>query len=169
MSGSLVVGLISALAFLAEPPAPPAPAPAPGVVLSVTGKVPKPLELSAASFGRLPRRSVRATDHDGKEGEFEGVPLVEILKAAGLELTPDELRGPALEYYLVVEASDGYRVVFALPELSPTFTDRVVLLADRRDGKPLGGNQGPLRVVVPGEKRQARWVRQVIRLKVGKD
>jgi hypothetical protein len=44
------------------------------------------------------------------------------------------------------------------------FADR--LLADQRDGKPLGANEGPLRAIVPGEKRHARWVRQVIALKI---
>jgi hypothetical protein len=70
--------------------------------------------------------------------------------------------------YLVVEAADGYRAVFALPELDPLFTDRVILLADRRDGKSLSEREGPLRIIVPGEKRPARWVRQVVALKVGR-
>jgi hypothetical protein len=35
------------------------------------------------------------------------------------------------------------------------------LLADRRDQQPLSSREGPLRFIVPGEKRQARWVRQV--------
>jgi hypothetical protein len=63
--------------------------------------------------------------------------------------------------YLLVEAADGYRVVFAFPELDPAFTERVVLLADQRDGQPLATAEGPLRLVVPDEKRQARGVRQV--------
>jgi hypothetical protein len=90
-----------------------------------------------------------------------------VLKAAGVQFGQD-LRGPALATYLVVEAADGYRAVFALPELDPAFTDCIILLADRREGKPLGGTEGPLRVIVPGEKRHARWVRQVIALKVGR-
>jgi hypothetical protein len=40
-------------------------------------------------------------------------------------------------------------------------TERVDLFADLRDGKFLPAAEGPLRVIVPGEKRQARWVRQV--------
>src|SRR5262249_10815519 len=95
----------------------------------------------------------------------EGVPLFEILKAAGVPFGTD-LRGPALASYLVVEASDGYRVVFALPELDPAFTDHIVLLADRRDGKPLEGEEGALRLVVLGEKRHARWVRKVVALRI---
>ena len=38
----------------------------------------------------------------------------------------------------------------------------VVLLADHRDGQPLSTAEGPLRLVVPDEKRHARWVRQGI-------
>ena len=77
-------------------------------------------------------------------------------------------KGKALTFYLVVEAADGYRAVFALPELDPESTDAVVLLADRRDGQPLDAKEGPLRVVVPGEKRHAGRVRQVVVLRIGR-
>jgi hypothetical protein len=43
---------------------------------------------------------------------------------------------------------------------------QTLLLADQRDGKPLSEKEGPLRLVVPDEKREGRWVRQVISLKV---
>jgi len=43
-----------------------------------------------------------------------------------------------------------------------------VLLADKRDGKPLSADEGPIRIVVPGEKRQGRWVRQVQELRIGR-
>ena len=48
---------------------------APTSSLSISGEVEKPLKLTAAELGKLPHRSVRATGHDGKEVEFEGVPL----------------------------------------------------------------------------------------------
>ncbi len=63
-------------------------------------------------------------------------------------------------------ARDGYRAVYALAELDAAFTEAVVLLADRRDGQPLSSEEGPFRLVLPHEKRAARWVRQVIRLGV---
>ncbi len=44
----------------------------------------------------------------------------------------------------------------------------MILLADRRDGQPISTKEGPLRIVVPGEKKFARWVRQVIKLRVGR-
>lgn len=71
-----------------------------------------------------------------------------------------------MKFYVIVDASDGYQVVFALPEFDPDFTDRVILLADKRDGHPLSAPEAPLRIVVPGEKRHARWVREVIDLNI---
>lgn len=165
MSGPFSLGFVPVLAILAGPIT--LPLAGQEARLAVAGEVPTPLKLSAQDFERLPRETVRAKDHDGTEAEYEGVPLVEVLKAAGVKFGHD-LRGPALASYLVVEAADGYRAVFALPELDPASTDRVILLADRREGKPLGERDGPLQVIVPGEKRHSRWVRQVIALKVAK-
>jgi DMSO/TMAO reductase YedYZ molybdopterin-dependent catalytic subunit len=137
------------------------------VRLEVHGEVPRVLSLSAAEYAKLPRRTVRAMGHDGVESQFQGVPVFEILARAGVRFG-QELRGKAMTLFLVVEASDGYRAVFALPELDPAFSDRVILLADHRDGRPLPEQAGPLQVIVPGEKRHARWVRQVIRLRIGR-
>jgi hypothetical protein len=67
---------------------------------------------------------------------------------------------------LVVGAIDGYRVAFALAETDPAFATREIILADMRDGKPLDAKEGPLRVVAPGDKRPARWVRQVSTLRI---
>jgi len=129
-------------------------------VLSVSGEVERPLKLSAADLAKLPRRTVRAKDHSGKEAAYEGVALIEILRLAGVPLG-EGLRGKNLSLYLIVEAADGYRAVFALPELDPAFTDRAILLADHKDGNSLATSEGPLRIVVADEKRQARWMRQV--------
>ena len=128
--------------------------------LRVGGEVERQLNLSGDDLAKMPRRSIRAKDHSGSESEFEGVPLVEVLAMAGVKFG-EGLRGKNLELYLVVEAADGYRAVYALPELDPAYTDQVILLADKRDGKPMDAKEGPLRIVVPHEKRQARWVRQV--------
>jgi DMSO/TMAO reductase YedYZ molybdopterin-dependent catalytic subunit len=135
-------------------------APSAKASLRISGEVERQLTLSSEDIAKLPRRSVRAKDHSGKESEFEGVPLDEALKQAGVKFG-EGLRGKNLELYLVVEAADGYRAVFALPELDPAYTDKTILLADKRDGKAMDAKEGPLRIVVPDEKRHARWVRQV--------
>ena len=95
----------------------------------------------------------------------EIIELGDVLKLAGVKFG-EQLRGKDLALFLVVGAADGYHAVFALPELDHAFTDRIVILADRRDGKPLAEKEGPLRIVVPDEKREARWVRQVISLTI---
>jgi hypothetical protein len=47
-----------------------------------------------------------------------------------------------------------------------------MVLAFLKDGKPLDANsdanskEGPYRIVIPDEKRMARWVRQVTMLKI---
>jgi hypothetical protein len=147
MRGSRKAQVLLILTLLPYPPAtrgqepsPPASSTSSGVMLSVVGDVPRPLALTAAQIAQFPRRTVRAADSGGRESEFDGIPLVELLKAAGVKFGGD-LRGPALASYLVVEATDGYRAVFALPELDPECTDRVVQLSDRRDGKPLDGKE----------------------------
>ncbi|HST52007.1 MAG TPA: molybdopterin-dependent oxidoreductase [Pyrinomonadaceae bacterium] len=137
------------------------------VLLSVGGEVPKPLGLTAGDLSKLPRRSIKAKDHDGKEYTFEGVELVEVLRLAGVGFG-EHLRGKAVANYLLVEASDGYKAVFALPEVDPEYSERVVLLADKRDGAALAPAEGPFRIIVEGEKRHARWVRQVTKLTIRK-
>ena len=109
---------------------------------------------------RPPCRDTRyAPAPHGRSSSSQGWRAVDLALAVPLG---QELRGQHLATYLLIEAADGYRVVFALPELDPAFTDREVLLADRRDGQPLAAAEGPLRLVVPGEKRHARWIRQVL-------
>jgi DMSO/TMAO reductase YedYZ molybdopterin-dependent catalytic subunit len=136
-------------------------------LLQVSGEVARPLTLSREQFATLPRQTVRAKGHDGVDSQYEGSSLVDILAKAGVP-TGKDLRGPAIALYVAVEATDGYRAVYALAELDPAFTDRVILLADRRDGRPLSAREGPLQVIVPGEKKHARLVRQVIRLRVAR-
>ncbi|MBA2339343.1 MAG: molybdopterin-dependent oxidoreductase [Pyrinomonadaceae bacterium] len=133
------------------------------VLLNVGGEVERPLKLTAIDLAKLSRHTTRAKEHDGKEAVFEGVMLGDVLRLAGVKFG-EELRGKNLVLYLVVEAADKYRAVFALPELDPAFSDRVILLADRRNGKPLSATEGTLRIVIPDEKRHARWVRQVVSL-----
>jgi DMSO/TMAO reductase YedYZ molybdopterin-dependent catalytic subunit len=140
----------------------PAPLAAAGeVVFRVGGDIAQPRQWTMDDFAALPRHEVRARDRDGTEVSFAGVALVDLLRLAGVPLGAD-LRGSNMAIYLLIEATDGYRAVFALPELDPAFTDRMVLLADHRDGQPLAAAEGPLRLVVPGEKRYARWARQVV-------
>jgi DMSO/TMAO reductase YedYZ molybdopterin-dependent catalytic subunit len=135
-------------------------------VLSVRGNVEHSLSLTLADLKRLPRKSLKVTNpHEGKEAMYEGVPLIEILKEAGVPLG-SEMRGPALATYVEASAKDGYRVLFSLPELDPDFEDSDILVADTMNGAPLPDGAGPLRLVAPHEKRPARWIRMLTELRV---
>ncbi|MBX3282468.1 MAG: molybdopterin-dependent oxidoreductase [Acidobacteria bacterium] len=124
----------------------------------------KTITVTRAELTKLGRISLSLKDH-GADANFEGVPLFEVLKLAGVEFG-ESLRGKRLTTFLLVEAADGYRVVIALPELDSSFTDKRVILADKRDGKPLTAKSGPWQIVVEGDKRAGRWVRQVIKLRI---
>lgn len=132
--------------------------------VQVTGAVKQPLTLTADDLAKMPRASVR-TSNNGLETVYEGVWLHEVLKRAGVPLG-SELRGKALTTYLLAEAKDGYQVVFSVAEVDPAFTDSQMLLADKADGKPLIGSQGPFRLVVAKDKPGARSIRMLTRIEV---
>jgi tungstate transport system substrate-binding protein len=115
--------------------------PVPGAILNVSGEVTKPLSLTADAIAKMPRRTVKAKGHDGKEATYEGVALRTILAEAGVPLGNHQMRGESLSLYLRVEAADGYRAIFALPELDDDFADRPIILADRR-GRAGAGCKG---------------------------
>jgi DMSO/TMAO reductase YedYZ molybdopterin-dependent catalytic subunit len=159
----------SAASAQSSPASTSAPAsPSAAVQLAVTGSVEKPLSLSADDLAHLPRTTIKVTnEHAGKDETYEGVLLSELLKQAGVP-QGSRLNGKALATYVEAEGSDGYRVIFSLAELDNDFEDSSVLVADKMDGQPIAGNLGPLRLVVPHDKRPARWVRMLRSIKVTK-
>ena len=124
----------------------------------------KATTLSAAQIFALPRVTVSTAEH-GIPAQFEGVSLAGLLELAGIHMG-DTLRGARLTEVLLIEAADGYKIVFALAELDPAFAAREVILVDKRDGKQLNSKEGPFRVVAPGDQRPARWIRQVTKLQL---
>lgn len=52
-------------------------------------------------------------------------------------------------------------MVFSLGEMDAAFGNASILIADKRDGKPLFGYQGPFRLVCPNDKAGARSVRML--------
>jgi hypothetical protein len=123
-----------------------------------------PVVLSAAEIAVLAHTTVKVNGPEGT-ASFSGVPVAKILEKAGITFG-ESLRGKRLASCLLVEAADGYRVVIALPELDPGFTDKQILLVDKRETHPSDDKEGPYRIVIPDEKRMARWVRQVKTLKI---
>ena len=120
--------------------------------------------LSRVDLEALPRVKLQASAHD-VSASFEGVALKSVLEKAGVSFG-DTLRGKRLASCVLAEAADGYGVVIALAEIDPAFSDKQIVLAFLKDGKPLDEKEGPYRIVIPDEKRPARWIRQLTALKI---
>ncbi|MGA2336579.1 MAG: molybdopterin-dependent oxidoreductase [Terriglobales bacterium] len=132
--------------------------------LTVQAESGKQTVLARADIEALPHVKV-TTAASGVSATFEGVALRAVLEKAGVGFD-ETMKGKRMASCLLVEAADDYRVVIALPEIDPRFNDKQVILAFLKDGKPLDDKKGSYRIVIPDEKRMARWVRQVTTLKI---
>jgi hypothetical protein len=119
---------------------------------------------SNSELALLQQRTIRAIDH-GTLVTFQGVLLTDVLAEVATP-TGEKFHLTAGSYYLVAEGRGGYRAVFAWTELDPSFTDKAVYVVTKRNGKPLSDDDGPFELVVPGEKGNVRWVRQLSALRV---
>jgi hypothetical protein len=114
---------------------------------STNGSLPH-LVITEGLLAKLPRRTVTATEENGETATYSGVDLGVLLARNG---APEgiAIHGQAVADYVVVRASDGYRAVFSLCELDRTFSSKVVLLADKRNGASIGSDLGPFHIVIP--------------------
>jgi len=132
--------------------------------IAVTGAVSQPLTLTVADLAAMPRATA-TMNSNGVATTYEGVWLADVLKKAGIPFGAG-MRGAALAGYVVASASDGYKVVFSLGELDPELSDAQYLLADKSNGKPLSGQNGAFRLVIPKDKHGARSIRMLTTLNV---
>jgi hypothetical protein len=111
----------------------------------------------------LPQTTITVyNEHSKKEQTYSGVKVIDLLTPLGVAEKP---RGKDFQLYVVAEGSDGYKVVYSIGEISPDVHDGTVLVADKLEGQPIPGT-GPLQLVATGEKRPARWVRNLVALRV---
>lgn len=123
----------------------------------------KHAEWSPVTLAPLPHVTVTVYNEHAKTNQtYSGVPLSALLIQLGVPETP---HGKDFRLYLVAAGSDGYQVVYSLGEVLPSVHDSTVLVADTLDGKPIG-DSGPLQLVLTGEKRPARWVRNLVSIDV---
>jgi DMSO/TMAO reductase YedYZ molybdopterin-dependent catalytic subunit len=137
--------------------------------LTVTGDVKRTLSLDVnalRAFAPAAQGSYRtAREIDGRPQaptEVKGVRLFALLEQAGLaERDRFDWRKTAV----IASARDGYRVVFSWPELANTAGGAQVLVVYERDGEPLGDQEGPLAIAVPGDirsgPRHVKWLQRI--------
>jgi hypothetical protein len=132
---------------------------------AVKGK-PFKVEMTAEVLKGLARKTVTVYNpHANADETYEGVELADLLAKYGAPLGKD-LRGKALAYYVVATGADGYKAVYSLAEVDPSFHPGDVIVADTMDGKPLDARTGPMRLVATEDKRPARGVRNLVSLEV---
>ncbi len=85
----------------------------------------------------------------------------------GVDAEPED-RTSLLRRYLIITATDGYRVVVVVSggELDPDFGNTPMLLAWERVGQPLTGEERPLELMVPGDRLASRYVYGVVEIEV---
>lgn len=113
-----------------------------------------PIVFSPADFRALPH--IVHNGHTNAEESYSGVPLETLLAKANAPVGK-EFRKEALRTYLLASGTDGYSVLLSLAEVDSTFHAGQVIVADTREGQPLGKN-GPFQLIVPGDSRPPRWV-----------
>jgi len=129
--------------------------------VAVSSGADEPVQLSMEEIGKLPVVQVTAT-FGSHPGAYEG-PLLWTLLDHIHAIDAANPRGQVRQTILVT-GRDGYMAVLALGEIAPEFENKQVILAERVDGKPIEPDH--LRIVVPGDKRGGRSVRDVVSIKV---
>jgi hypothetical protein len=133
-----------------------------GITLSAPGKQET---LAGSALAALPSVHLDVafqTEHGPRKAGFDGPLLWTVLVHEGA-IDPSKPREQPRQAVLVT-GSDGYSAVLAMGEISPEFANKQVILAESMDGKPLGTDH--LRIVVPGEVRGGRSVRDVARIAI---
>ncbi len=116
-----------------------------------------------AALAAVPHKTITVYNEHTKANEtYAGVPLIDLVTKLGVASQP---HGKDLAIYLEAIGSDGYKAVYSVGEVNPDVHDGTVLVADSEDGKPIA-TDGPLKLVATGEKRPARWVRNLVGVRV---
>jgi hypothetical protein len=86
--------------------------------------------------------------------------LWSLIDGAGLIDAPGRKTRPL--HVFLASGADGYAVAVAIGEISPKYEGKQVLVAYRKNGKPLPG----LELVVPGDRHAARFVKTLLAIDV---
>jgi hypothetical protein len=120
-------------------------------------------EWTTATLAALPHATITVyNEHAKAEQTYSGVPMTVLLTRLGV---PDKPHGKDFRLYLVAEGADSYQVVYSVGEVTPDVHDGTTLVADTLNGKPLA-DSGPFQLVTTGDKRPARWVRNLAAVRV---
>lgn len=139
-----------------------APALAHGQSLAVLGPGGRSATLAAGDLADLPRATVQAGT---PPVTYEGPTLTSILRVVHAPAGP-MLHGAPVKDFVVVTGADGFAAVFSLAETDAYLHKGTVILADTAAGAALGPHEGPWRLVIDGDLKPSRSVRNVVKIEL---
>jgi molybdate transport system substrate-binding protein len=135
--------------------------PSPGLLVQRAGQPSHVLSLERISaLPSLTQRVGFMTGRGEQQNEWTGLLLWDVLVASGaidLAKVAEQVR-----ISVRVTGADGYTAVVALAEIAPQFAGRPIQVADHMNGVPIPA----LRLLVPGDRRGGRSVRDVMRIDI---
>lgn len=129
------------------------------LVFALAAAAMQPVPVTAELLAGLPDAQATFTAHD-KTQACTGPTLASVIGKMGVP-TGKDVRGEALATGIVAKARDGYTVLFSIGELDTMLGASKAIVATKCEGKALAAEDGPYRLLVPGEQRAARSVRQL--------
>jgi len=145
----------------------PASAPSPELSITIDGDVQHTLGWTPDSLATQFASDVKTIKCklSGKDARCRCVPLMDLINAATPDFDQDHIK-QELQFVASVSARDKFTVCFSLGELLPEFGNNPVWVALDKDGKPLPGPQAPVRLIVPSDGKQGRWIYGATHIKI---
>ena len=125
------------------------------------------LPFDPAKLDGMERVEVKVME-DGRAVAYSGVALATILEQGSKNSGAMPVLRTLSDAVLLVRGSDGYQAAVSAAAVAMDPKGERYLLAVARDGKPLDKGQGPVRLIVPGDPKHARWVREVVAIRLVK-
>jgi hypothetical protein len=121
--------------------------------------------VTAAALLGSGRMNVAIEASDGNSTVYHGLPLLEVIEKAGVETRTMAAGRKIAPAIVVATARDGYTVVFSVGELVMHRSDpRVYLVAETAAG-PLPESEGPVRLIVLGDRVRSAYALKEIELR----
>lgn len=137
----------------------------PATAVKFEGRLKHPQSFDVAALQKLPPEHAAVSfqgEHGTTTASYTGAGLWAVLQAAGG--LDDDAKGAAFHHVLKLTGRDGYYVLLSTGEIAPEFGGKPAILAYQRGTEPPGASG--LRLVIPGDKRGGRDVRDVVSISV---
>jgi len=134
----------------------------PSKALTITANG-KSATLTLADIQAMPQKTLRVHNgHNNQDELYTGVAVSDLLAKYGVSLTDAH---KVYHTYVKAEGTDKYWVLYSASELESEMATWESIIAIAMDGKPLA-EDGAFKIVAGGERRPARWVRNLTSLTI---